>query len=337
MAVLDPNDPQFFWMDQLIEQDFAKVNQYITIENFEEAVQIHKGNSWVIHLRVRNNQVEGPGCLCRDLIEYLCRIYGLEDVDFLYWNQDGAWKAPLGKVPILMGARTNKIANTILFNDWCFDISNKERGWRLEKQIIDREWRKWELREAKLFWRGSGTDTWTAGSYSVTNWAEHSRGKACYLSTLFPELLDAAFTGFAPWNCEEGAQTALALEKIVPFSPHVSLQDHLPYKYQLQIAGVMASYPRDRWQFYSESVVFRAPQPHEMYWYGLLEPWIHYIPIESSMDDLIAKILWARARDEKCRQIAEAGRHFAQTHFMPEHIALYCYKVLLRYAKIQKF
>ena len=99
----------------------------------------------------------------------------------------------------------------------------------------------------------------------------------------------------------------------------------------------MGVFQRDKWQFYSGCLVFRHPQPHEMYWHALIKPWVHYIPIDSWMDDLVMKIIWAIRNDERCREIAEAGLQFARTHCMPEHLALYSYKVLLRYAQLQGF
>src|SRR5579863_8261694 len=93
----------------------------------------------------------------------------------------------------------------------------------------------------------------------------------------------------------------------------------------------MANFPRDRWQFYSLSTVFRHEPPHEMFWYSLIRRWEHYIPVETDLSDLLDKIDWAKNHDEECVAIAQRARQFIETHVMPEHIALYCYKVLLKY------
>jgi hypothetical protein len=340
IPILDSADPQFSWMDELIDHDFAKVARHISLEDYQQALEIHKKNEWIVRFRINSNQVEGPQCACRNMLEYLCNTYGLPNLDFLYWNQDGSWESIEGKVPVLMGARSVGASNTLLFCDWLFDINNLQAGWHAEQQIIDQLYTtiQWKDRQNKLFWRGAGTDIWSAGKYSVDNWAEHARGKPCYLSTIYPEYIDAAFTLFHHFLCiNESHEEKEKLKQAVPFSQHISLEDHLKFKYQLQVSGLMASFPRDRWQFYSESVVFRAPHPHEMYWYSLIRPWEHYIPVDTSMNDLMYKIKWARKNDEECRLMAKIARTFAQTHFMPEHIALYSYKVLLKYSQIQKF
>jgi hypothetical protein len=273
------------------------------------------------------------------MLEYLCETYGLPNIDFLYWQQDGPWLTLPGKVPILTGARSIGVKNTLLFTDYLFDIKNPSGPWNHEREVIDDTFSllPWAVRENKLFWRGTGSDLWSAGPYSTSNWADHARGKPCFLSLKFPDLIDAAFVGFQHFLCTDGEEEVERLKLAAPMSQHVSLIDHLKYKYQLQITGLMANFPRDRWQFYSGNVVFRHPHPHEMYWYSLIKPWQHYIPIESSMDDLVSKIEWARLHDRECYDIAKAARIFAETHFMPEHIALYSYKVLLRYAHIQRF
>ena len=49
------------------------------------------------------------------------------------------------------------------------------------------------------------------------------------------------------------------------------------------------------------------------------------------------KIIDSKVYGEEARKIGENGRIFAQTHLMPDQIVLYCYKVLLKYASLQKF
>ena len=73
------------------------------------------------------------------------------------------------------------------------------------------------------------------------------------------------------------------------------------------------------------------------FFYNELSPWKHYVPVKSDLSDLPEKILWAKTHDEEAKLIADNAREFALTHIMPEHILLYCYKVLIKYASLQKF
>ncbi len=339
IPILDPSDSEFVWMDQLIENDFQKAPARITWEEYQRHLILHRDNSWIVRFRIINNRVEGPPGPCFNMLNYLCQTYGLPSLDFLYWNQDGPWSSIAGTIPVFVGARRTGANQTILFGDWLFDIQNPNGPWNRELKEIDAAYSAclWPQKINKLFWRGVATDMWSGGPYSVENWAQHARGKPCALSLEFPELIDAAFTGFLPFLCAGGGSEAARLSLTAPMSSFVSLTDQLKYKYLLQVTGLMANFPRDRWQFYSGCVVFRHPHPHEMYWYPLIKPWTHYIPVQSSMEDLVAQIKWALQHDEECRQIADRARQFAESHFMPEHIALYCYKVLKRYAAIQSF
>ena len=203
--------------------------------------------------------------------------------------------------------------------------------------MIDKNLLPWSERENKLFWRGAATDVWIAGSYSVDNWSKHVRGGAVALSMQFPDYIDAAFTLFHSFLTKEGAVGVEKLKKLVPMVERTSLSEHLKYKNQFQAMGIIGNFPRDVWQLYSESVSFRHPYIDEVYWSHLLKPWEHYIPIEVSLSDLIEKIDWARAHDAECYEMAKRARLFAEGHLMPEHIALYCYKVLLKYAQLQGF
>ncbi len=269
------------------------------------------------------------------MLKYLCKHYGLPNLDLFYIQQDGLHGALPGPIPIFTGARVKGVTNSILFIDWYYDIS-LYRDWNLSIDAIDNALylHPWNSRIEKVFWRGSPTDMWSGGCYSPENWHLHARGKACWLSQKHPHLIDASFTNIHSFLVCNGND--LALRRILPQSVHVSIEDHLDYKYQLQITGLMANFPRDRWQFYSNSVVFRHECPHEMFWYGLIKPWEHYIPIASDLSDLLEKIDWAKTHDEECRQIAARARQFIEEHVMPEHIALYCYKALLKYASLFK-
>lgn len=332
IPILNPNDPSFTWMDDLIDRDFSEIKQ-IAPEDFEKAYQIYT-YGWIAFFQVKENQVSGPEGACKHMLEWLCKSYGLPDLAFWYWNHDGldGTYSESCSMPVFAGARSKGIRHSILFVDWYFDISNPEGDWNTQLALIDHVASiPWSQKREKLFWRGAATDIWSNGLYSTDNWFLHPRGIACCLSKQHPDLIDAAFTYFPIWTCSSSVEE---LTKATPMSSLTSLEQHLHFKYQLQITGRMANFPRDRWQFYSNCVVFRHEPPHEMFWYSLLHPWEHYIPIATDLSDLIDKINWAKNHNAQCENIAKSARLFAETHFMPEHIALYCYKALLKYASL---
>lgn len=64
---------------------------------------------------------------------------------------------------------------------------------------------------------------------------------------------------------------------------------------------------------------------------------MHYISINTDLSDLVSKIKWAQQNDSQAKAIANQGRKFAQENMMPENVLKYCYKVIVRYASLQRF
>jgi hypothetical protein len=152
-----------------------------------------------------------------------------------------------------------------------------------------------------------------------------------YLSQQFPDLLDVAITS----TCNNSF--LLNLSDFPPLKPHVSTQEHLRYKYQITIDGAAATYPGFAWRLLSNCLVFKVNSPVRQWFDAGLTPGFHYIPIETDLSDLLDKIKWAQENDGAARAIAENGRIFAQNSIMPDDVVLYCYKVLLKYASLQRF
>ncbi len=343
--VLDPHDPSFAWMDELIEADFSKLKT-IDLQALSEATQDYSSPSIALfeikkgRVYARNVYKDALGRdACLHMLEYLCKHYTVPDLTFFYWYGDGlnstfSEKSP---IPLFTGARRIGVKNSILFVDWYFDISNPDVDWNQQIETIDHTAApSWSQKKEVLFWRGGNNDGFrnlSPGVYSIDRWHETLRGKACYLSQQYPDFIDAAFTGIAAGVVFSPMEEFL---KIIPQAPYASIESHLDYRYQLQLTGYLANYPRDRWQFYSHCVVFRHECPDEMFWYPLLRPWEHYIPVETDLSDLVEKIVWAKEHDATCENIARSARKFAEEHFMPEHIALYCYKVLVKYASFYR-
>jgi hypothetical protein len=50
---------------------------------------------------------------------------------------------------------------------------------------------------------------------------------------------------------------------------------------------------------------------YRQWYYGEIEPWIHYVPVKSDFADLRERIAWCRANLAECRQIAMAGQALA--------------------------
>jgi hypothetical protein len=49
----------------------------------------------------------------------------------------------------------------------------------------------------------------------------------------------------------------------------------------------------------------------QQWFYGDIEPWVHYVPVKSDLSDFSEIVAWCRVNDDECRQIAGRGQVFA--------------------------
>jgi hypothetical protein len=90
-----------------------------------------------------------------------------------------------------------------------------------------------------------------------------------------------------------------------------SKKEILNYKYQIDIDGEVNAWSGLWWKLYSNSVVFKVNSHYEQWYYNDMKEWEHYIPIKPDLSDIEEKYKWAIENDEKCKQIAENGKKFA--------------------------
>ena len=97
---------------------------------------------------------------------------------------------------------------------------------------------------------------------------------------------------------------------------------HTQYKYQLNIDGTVAAY-RFPYLLAGGSLVLKQDSAYYEHFYHRLEPWVHYVPVERDIGDLVKRLEWARENDEKAREMARNAAQFVEDHLLPEQ--LYCY------------
>ena len=68
-----------------------------------------------------------------------------------------------------------------------------------------------------------------------------------------------------------------------------------------------------KWMLYSNSTVI-MPKPTMEGWFmeGLLEPWVHYVPLKNDFSDLEEKYEWCLNNLEKCEEIATNGKKYME-------------------------
>lgn len=330
-------------MDRAIERDFKRFeNKKISKELLDKTWDACKKYEQFHRYQIVDSVVFGPESRIKILLQEITRKFKVPNVDFIYYYEDRIkptfFKRSRHRVsaPIFVSAKDRSLSQVILFADWNYNIQDQSSGWNHLIEIINSAFEKsaWKTKKEKLFWRGTPWDGKHFGMYTFANWKTIPRGRLVAASRKNPGLIDAAFSSY-PAICEK-EDLKRCTEEMGEIS-YLSWDAVLEHKYQVIVDGVTCSFPATQWKLLSGALCFKCESPNIQYYYGELIPWKHYIPLKKDLSDVIEKILWARDHDEKAREIAENGRSFALEHLMPEHIMLYCYKVLCKYARLQDF
>ncbi len=346
ISALDPSDPKYRWMDEQIEREFAPFADGITREMLDQTQSL---SPCYLRYQVIDSKIIGPDGPAQEVLSTLVELYQVPNVEFIFLQADGVIKVKdswIVKIddkefhpevfpgPIFTGAKNKTCQRAILFHDWYF-YTKKEHSlnWLNVSKTVDQLAGNipWENKIPRAFWRGCPTGF--QHDYSPEHWKETPRGQASYLSHLHPHLIDAAFC-INDWNF---IQQARIQEGIDISKPRASYEEHMKHKYQISIDGHTCTYPGLQWKLLSKCTVFLQQTNDIMWFYSQIHPWVHYIPVNEDLSDLIEKVLWAQSHDEECRRIASNSHQFAKEQLSPSVLCLYCYKVLQKYASLQRF
>ncbi|HSX38260.1 MAG TPA: glycosyl transferase family 90 [Chlamydiales bacterium] len=312
------------WMDIQINREFESFNEGISLEDINQA-ENQPGN--LVRYKIINREVFGSEMVIKDELIDLCRRFPVPDVDFIYDYSEIVSNTFCPKIPIFGLAKIKGEKGVILFDE---NITRHFNWDSLVKETIEASIKNpWNTKINTLFWRGSASDGW----YGIENWKNPPRGKLVYLSQLYPDLIDAGFFRINPWHSNTLEQTWQATGKKEPM-PYDYI---LHFKYGIDLDGSTCSIPATMWKLFMNSVIFKHDSDLVMYFHEQLKPYVHYIPVKRDLSDLFEQLAWAEEHDEEARKIAENAQQFALTNLTTESRRLYFYKVLVKYATLQKF
>ncbi len=330
------------WMKRRINQEFLIFEKEgISKELLEKTWKVCQKKKEFLRFQIIDSQVHGPECRVKHLLNALVQKFKVPDVDFIYYNEDRIRKSVFqrkefrGCAPIFVSAKHRSLDRAILFSDWVYDVDDQDRGWNFLIQTMNALYSQcpWDQKKEVVLWRGTPWDGKNFQMYTFENWTTLPRGKLVFESRKKPDLIDAAFSEY-PERCLFDLDRCKKEMGDIQFVPW---EETLSYKYQIALDGVTCSFPATQWKLLSGCLTFKQESSDIMYFYDEMIPWTHYIPVRNDLSDLQEKIQWAKDHDEMAHQIAENGRAFVLEHLMPDHILLYCYQCLLKYASLQKF
>lgn len=338
---LQASPPQ--WAKEQITQDLAPFSSTgISQEALDQTFsKIQEQKIPAFRYRICNNQIfrkpeedhAGRAGTYDKMLKRLQKSTSLPNVDFILCVMDGVPEAYVPsrfwitepQAPLLCWAKKKEAPNLVLVPDF---LTTRESGWQWDITAVNTKYHSipWEKRIPKAFWRGTASDK----TYTPENYAEKPRFLLSLLSQKNQELVDAGF-------CKAPQEVSHILAGLQMLVGHTSVSDHLTYKYLPVLDGWMCTFPGFQWRLLSGSLALKQESDEVQYFYGALKPYVHYLPIQRDMSDLIEKIYWAQNHDQECKVIAQNARTFALQNLMPNQIYSYLYWVLKDYAALQTF
>lgn len=168
----------------------------------------------------------------------------------------------------------------------------------------------WTERLSRLLWRGGGAYG-RGGKITRSNVHLQPRAKICQLSREYPELIDAGVSMLVDPSMERYVKPRLPYEKI------------FNHRYQLWLDGNATAFTQSGWRLYTGAVVLKEESPFKQWYFGDMEPWVHYVPVKEDLSDLLETLAYLEAHPAQAEQIAENGLAFARSHIAPEPMKAY--------------
>ncbi|GAX76169.1 hypothetical protein CEUSTIGMA_g3613.t1 [Chlamydomonas eustigma] len=123
----------------------------------------------------------------------------------------------------------------------------------------------------------------------------------------------------------------------VKSSPKIPMLKHAQYKYLLHLDGQALSSRVDL-LLPLNSLLFKEESGYKSFYYHLLKPEVHYIPVwKKTPDDIVPALEWAKAHDKEAQKIAESAQDFALKYLNKRARTCYWYKLLVEFSKLLKY
>ena len=161
--------------------------------------------------------------------------------------------------------------------------------------------KKWLNKKNIMYWRGSTTGN------SYKNLKELSELKRIEICKKFRGTKDIDIKISKVIQNEINKRTIkkyLIQEKI--FAKAVSENKFKNYKYYPDIPGNSLAWGTIT-KYLEGSLIFKAEYDRQLYYYKLLKPWSHYIPVNNDFSDLEEKLIWSKNNISKSLEIAYSG------------------------------
>jgi Glycosyl transferase family 90 len=177
-----------------------------------------------------------------------------------------------------------------------------------------------ERREDTILWRGSLTGEVYP---NIDNYRQFPRYKLTRLSVRHREVLDARFTNYDFGGNAAGPALSEVLEgEFGPPAEFLPASRFVRHKYLISLDGAGAAWKRVATILASGSVLLLHNRWDEFFYPGL-EPWVHYVPVDYDLSDVLERHGWLTRHPPEAAAIARNGLRFARETLSPEVLETY--------------
>ena len=100
---------------------------------------------------------------------------------------------------------------------------------------------------------------------------------------------------------------------------YLSLSDLIKYKYLIDIGGNGYS-GRLKYLLFSKRPLLLVDRNYIEYFYNDLIPYVHYIPVNMDLSNLLEQVEWMKLNDDKCTEMANNAFEFAMNYFTEDKL-----------------
>jgi hypothetical protein len=170
----------------------------------------------------------------------------------------------------------------------------------------------WDNKIDKAVFRGSSTGL---GTTLRTN----SRIKILKLAKENPKLLD---TGITKWNLRprktENDKFYKTISKSIiekyPIVQFLNYEEQSNYKFIINLPGHVSSFRLGTLLKLKSLILHVSNSQYYMWYEHLLKPYVHYVPLDKDLKNLISQIKWCQQNPKLCKIIIQNAYNFYKNH-----------------------
>ena len=286
-----------------------------------------------------------------DFIKKLTRLYKFEDTKFLLFTADSA-HVDFPCFGVIRSFHSDLYWPNLMIPFPLGNANGMNKGWGspivgwddyVKKNIVQiGEKYPWESKINKTAWRGSfKMITWAAGKFSkkkIKSWKDCTRAKLYLESKDKGDIFDIGITSIADKNHNPELPVPDEVYKKIEIKNSIHFAEMQKYKAILVVGNVCDWCERVRGQLFMNSVMVLqdCDEKAREFFYNLLEPYVHYVPVKGDLSDLHEVGKWIVNNDSEVKKIIKNANEFARKYLCEESTYEYGRLAIEKYTRLLK-